>query len=109
MTVYILNSPILTSFGRYVYRPISVEEARSILLAEGFVSAVGHEGTANLLSNLLGVSIPANRIAITMKPGDKALVFQLLHRLPEGRVLSVEELKAVPYRLGLLEMLGEEV
>jgi hypothetical protein len=106
MTVYILNSPILTSFGRYTYRPISVDEARSIL-AEGFISAIGHEATANFLSNLLGINIPTNRVNITMKPGDKALVFQVLTRLPEGRVLSVEELQAVPYRLGLLEMEGE--
>jgi hypothetical protein len=108
MTVYVLNSPVLTSFGRYVYRPITVDEAR-MLLAEGFISAIGHEATANFISQILGVSIPVNRIAITMKPGDKALVFQLLQRLPEGRVLSFEELQAVPYRLGLLEMLGEEV
>jgi hypothetical protein len=42
-----------------------------------------------------------------MHPGDKAIVFQVLQRLPEGKVLSEEELKAVPYRLGLLEMEGE--
>jgi len=107
MTIYILNSPILTSFGRYVYRPITVDEARSLLLAEGFISAVGHEATANFISQILGVSIPANRVSVAMKPGDKALVFQLLTRLPEGKILSFEELQAVPYRLGLLEMLGE--
>jgi hypothetical protein len=108
MTVYILNSPILTSFGRYTYRPISIDEAR-MLLAEGFISAIGHEATANFISQILGINVPVNRIAISMRPGDKALVFQLLQRLPEGRVLSFEELQAVPYRLGLLEMLVEEV
>ena len=106
MTVYILNSPILTSYGRYVYRPIDIKEAKA-LLSDGFVSAIGHEATAQLLSRLLDVTIPANRVMVTMKPGDKALVFQLLVRLPEGKVLSEEELRAVPFRLGLLEMTGE--
>ena len=102
MTVYVLNSPILTSFGRYSYRPISTEEARK-LLANGFVSAIGHESTAQFISRILGIPIPVNRVAINMARGDKALVFQVLVRLPEGRILSEEELRIIPYRLGLLE------
>jgi hypothetical protein len=104
--LYVLNSPILTSFGTFVYRPLSLAEAIN-LLKQGFVSAVGHEATASFLSQLTGVQIPVNRIQIQMKPGDSAIVFQVLTRLPEGKVLSEEELKAVPYRLGILTMEGE--
>jgi hypothetical protein len=104
--LYVLNSPILTSFGSYRYKPISLREAVE-LLKQGFVSAVGHEATASFLSQLTGITIPVNRVQIQMKPRDKAIVFQVLQRLPEGKVLSEEELKAVPYRLGLLTMEDE--
>jgi len=99
---YILNSPVLTSYGRYSFYPLEVEEARQILSTQPFVSAVGHEGTAKVLSQLLGVSVPVNRIRIRMKKGDRAIVFRVLVRLPEGKVLSSEELSQIPYELGLL-------
>jgi len=101
--LYILNSPVLTNFGIFTYKPISLSEAIE-QLKQGFVSAVGHEATANFLTQITGIQIPVNRVQIQMKPGDRAIVFQVLTRLPEGKVLSFEELKAVPYRLGLLTM-----
>jgi hypothetical protein len=76
-------------------------EARK-LVSQPFVSAVGHEGTARFLSLLLLKEIPTNRTKIQMKPGDTALVIQILTRLPEGRVLNLEELFTTPYLLGLL-------
>jgi len=52
MTTYILNSPILTGFGEWCYSgPISIDQAKR-LLDKGFVSAIGHQGTAELLSAL---------------------------------------------------------
>jgi len=101
-TVYILNTPVLTDWGEYVFRPISVDEALE-LLEGGFVSAVGHEGTAQVLSQLLGVKVPVSRIQIRMNVGDKALVFRILTRLPEGKILTEEELKKLPWTIGLLE------
>jgi len=81
--------------GRTVkVRPISLEEAKS-LLREGYISAVGHESTARVMSALLGVDIPPNRVSITLGPGDRALVFQLSVRLAEGQVLSQEEVMAL--------------
>jgi hypothetical protein len=38
-----------------------------------------------------------------MAPGDAALVLRLRARLPEGAVLTAEEMAAVPYELGWLE------
>lgn len=103
MTIYVLNAPIITAWGEYKFSPISVEDARE-LLAGGFESAVGHVATAEALTKLLGIEVPANRLQIAMETGDKALVFKLKKRLPEGVVInSVEELEEIGYDLGLLE------
>ncbi len=101
--LYILNSPIITSYGIYTYKRISKEDAISLLKNNQFVSAVGHEPTAQFLSTLFQIPIPMNRVTISMQTGDQAIVFKLLDRLPEGRVLSLEELKSIRYEIGLLE------
>ncbi|MFZ8788033.1 STIV orfB116 family protein [Thermocrinis sp.] len=75
-------------------RALTLEEAKS-LLREGFISAVGHQSTAEILSVLLGVEVPFNRTAITMRAGDALVVFQLRIRLQEGQILSAEEVKAL--------------
>jgi len=66
------------------------------------VSAVGHEATARFLSLLVGIEIPVNRVAVKMAAGDRAVVFRVLMRLPEGKVLGEEELRQVPFEFGLL-------
>ena len=40
-----------------------------------------------------------------MQPGDQALVFRLLERLPEGSVLDTEAVAATPHEFGLLTRL----
>lgn len=107
MMLYILNVPVLTDYGTFRFKKINVDEAKELLIGSGgFISAVGHEGTAQVMSELLGVEIPFNRIQVSMRVGDKALVFRLLKRLPEGTVLSREELLELPFELGLLERLA---
>ena len=61
--------------------------------AQNAVSAIGHEGTAAIISELCGFPISVNRVAITLQPGDVLLVFQLLTRLPEGKVLTAQEVQ----------------
>jgi hypothetical protein len=56
---------------------------------------VGHESTAQVLTLLTGVETPVNRVAITLSPGDRVIIFQLLKRLPEGAVLTREEVLAL--------------
>lgn len=103
--IYILNAPIITAHGLYRYSPVSAEAASAMIEDADFVSAVGHVGTAEVLSAVLGMTIPASRVNVTMEPGDTAVVFRLLQRLPEGAVLSAEELAQLPYELGILERL----
>jgi len=73
-------------------RKVSLDEVKSVL-SNGFVSAVGHPSTASVLSRILGMEVPANRISIQLQPGDTLVVFQLaLSRLPLGKELTEEEI-----------------
>jgi hypothetical protein len=65
---------------------------------DNVISAVGHQATADFMSSLLGIEVPVNRIAITLKPGDEVYVLQLMTRLPEGKILSQEELSQIKYK-----------
>jgi len=78
--------------------------AREWLMSGDFVSAVGHEGTAALLSALTGVHIPVERRQIILQPRDEILVVQVLTRLPEGRVLSSDEMQQL-WREGKVQLL----
>lgn len=103
----IFNSSALTDFGSFEYRQIVPEEARAILSAfQGkggtFRSAIGHEGTAKILSRILGVNIPYNRISFSQEAGEVVLVFKLKGRVGEGVVLTDEQIERVGYEFGLL-------
>ena len=102
MTIYVLNTPILTDWGTYIFTPLSLGEVIKKLRSYPFVSAIGHEGTANLLFRLTGMPTPVSRVPIKMAVGDTAIVFRLLNRLPEGKILSEDELKQLPYEFGIL-------
>jgi len=72
----------------------SEDEVRRILSSQ-FVSAIGHEATAKIVTSRIGVSVQVNRISIQLKPSDILVVFQLLTRLPEGKILTEDEMKQV--------------
>jgi len=76
-------------------RPLALEEVKETLRSVSFTSAVGHESTAAILSLLTGVEIPVNRIAINLSKEDRLIVFQLGVRLPEGAVLTADEVLAL--------------
>lgn len=103
--LYLLNSPVLSSFGVYKFIKISPEKARK-LIKGGFKSAIGHSATGEILSRILDVPVPVNRIKIRMKKGDRAIVFRLKERLPEGHVITRDEIKKYGFELSLLIKLG---
>ena len=102
---YLLNTPVLTTYGDYRFEgPLALEAARAFA-AQGAQSAIGHAGSADFLSQCLGVAVPCQREAIRMQPGDRALVLRLLQRQPEGVLLDAEALAKTPHEFGLLTRL----
>lgn len=105
MTHYLINSPILTSYGHWEFSgPLSIQQALEWTSSD-FVSAIGHLDSALFLKGILNIDIPVNRIQIDMQPSDEALVLRLLQRIPEGKVLDLQELMIIPFELGLLKRL----
>ncbi|MEM4458355.1 MAG: YddF family protein [Candidatus Caldarchaeum sp.] len=99
---YLLNTPgiFLDESLRVAVirvRRISAEDARRILLTNGYVSAIGHEGTAQVLTQLLAIDVPMQRIQVKLNRGDSVVAFVLKTRLPEGKVLTADELRRLPY------------
>lgn len=88
------------------FKEVNLDTIKEILNSEEWMSAVGHSQTAQLLSELLEKDIPTNRISLQLKPGDKALVFQLGTRIPEGTILSKEEIMSLPTKWILAEVVG---
>jgi len=77
--------------------PTNIENVRRIVAkAESIESYIGHEATAQLLTQLLGVTIPANRSEYSPEVGDIAVVVRLKKRLEKPgdiREVKVEDLE----------------
>jgi hypothetical protein len=122
--VILLNTSIITTYGSYRYEPLSLDEARKVVTeqlcncydlgtciycggsgivkVEAFESAIGHQATAEVLSELLGVKVDVNRINYEQGVGDLAVVFKLRGRIQEGTILSRADIDAIGYDFGLL-------
>ena len=84
-------------------KQITLEDVKKLLSTSEWRSAIGHESTAHFLTQILEINVPFERVAIKLNRNDKVIVFQLLSRLPEGKVLSPEELKTIHYKFFLVE------
>lgn len=111
MLLAILNTSIITAYGNFSYTPISLDDAKLLVYNaqdptigpdEGILSAVGHQSTSEILSELLETEIPVNRIQFAQEVGQSAIVFKLKGRAPEGVILSREEIESIGYEFGLL-------
>ena len=111
MTIYLANAfslSMLTSPGTLtVSMPTDLDDVKRVL-SNGFTSVVGHDATAKIISSQLGVPVSVNRVSVQLVPGDILVVFQLLTRLPEGKILTEQEMKQVQARWYLVTVQGGE-
>jgi hypothetical protein len=97
MKLALLNTTIATVDGTFQVRTIDLETAKNLAQSNELLSAVGHESTAQIMSELLGVNVPVNRIQFAQELGQVALVFKLKGRAPEGVILNREEIEKIGY------------
>lgn len=111
MKLAILNTSIVTADGAFERHSLTLDQAKQFvgeaLATDGIDSAVGHAATAEILSKLLEVPIPANRQQFAQLEGQAAIVFQLNGRIPEGAVLGIDEIEAIGYSFKLLVRLPD--
>jgi hypothetical protein len=60
--------------GAIVQEVLGIGEARRIL-EKGFISAVESGEVAEILSKILGISVPVRFEKINLEPGDEAMIF----------------------------------
>ena len=111
MKLALLNTSILTAFGTFQYQPVSLKDAQLVAYNavepmigpdDGIISAIGHESTAAVLTDLLEMPIAMNRIQFEQEVNQSALVFKLKGRAPEGVILTREQIEGIGYEFGLL-------
>lgn len=103
--ILLLNAAIMTANGTFRLSNIALEDVKNMLTEENIMSAIGHNATADIMSELIGVNIPANRIQARQESGQKAIIFKLLKRPEEGKILNKEEIEEIGYEFLLLERL----
>ena len=97
-SIQMLDGDATVSFAR-----ISAEEATQIL-SYGFTSAIGHPDTANVVSGLLRVPVPVNRISVKLSKDDVLIVAQYIGpRLPEGATELPSGARIEFYRVSLVK------
>ena len=109
MTVYLANAfslSMITPPSTLSVIEVSDDNVKRIV-ASGFVSTIGHEATAKIVSSRLGISVQVNRVSVQLRPGDLLVVFQLLKRLDEGKVLTEDEMKQVQAKWYVVSVLTQ--
>ena len=112
MTV-LLNTSILTAEGTFQLKKVTLENVLMGIDSDGgpdsVLSAIGHESTAQILTELLGFEVPVNRIQFEQKEGEVAYVFKLRGRPAEGKILTREEIEAIGYDFFILVRLKNDL
>jgi hypothetical protein len=101
--LYLMSTTIIPAGAEGLWRvkSISLDEARLIFEAAEWhselTSAIGHASTAEVMSELLGHTVQANRLNVCPLVGDEFLCFKLKQRPPEGAILDRNQLEKLGY------------
>lgn len=105
LPVGLFNGTVATTNGLYRISDIDLNCAKEFLKQNGYISAIGHDATAEIMSELLGYHIPMNRIQFQQEVGQIAIVFKLNKRPPEGEILNRKQVEEIGYKLKIMERL----
>ena len=94
----------MTTDGLYSLQTFSLEAAKWLCEnnRDNILSAIGHQSTADIMSALLEIVIPVNRIQFSQQIGQDALVFKLRGRPPEGKILTIAEMNEIGFDFQLM-------
>ena len=97
--LYLFNITIMPNEGTFTNRKVTEDEVRQILQRHSnqFMSAIGHQATADAFNSLFSVGVEVNRIPATMAEGDEAIALKIVGRLPEGQILTTKELNKIGF------------
>jgi len=101
-TTYLFNTTIIPNTGIFNVEKISEEQVKNLTKNE-FTSAIGHESTAKVFSILLEKEVSVNRIHAELGCLDKAVCLKIKGRLPEGKILTIDDIKEIGYEFFLIE------
>ncbi|CAL7896322.1 STIV orfB116 family protein [Fusobacterium necrophorum] len=104
----LLNTSICTTCGTYKLVDLTLEQAKELVAEnkDNLLSAIGHDSTAEIMSEILEVPVLVNRIQFTQEAESKALVFKILGRAKEGQILDRAAVEEIGYKFQLLERLN---
>lgn len=98
MKIVFFNCSIMTAEGIFIKKKVSLNTVKELISKSDIIeSAIGHESTAQILSELTGIDIPVNRVKYIQQPDEIAVVFQLRSRPNEGKILTREEIEETGY------------
>lgn len=86
------------------FAPLSLADAREILVTNGFEQAVGHPATCTVLSARLGLDIQPERANVRLTGGELLIVANVvIPRLNEGQVLTQAQVEECPIVFWMIE------
>jgi hypothetical protein len=92
--------------GSIEFHNHDVNHIKQILGNRNWVSVVGHQDTANLLSGMLGTEVAFNRQSLKLAQGDQLIVAQYSGaRLPEGATELPEGATVKWFMLSLVDII----
>ena len=112
--LYLMSTTIIPSGAEGLWRVkgVSLDKARLLFDAADWhnelISAVGHASTAEVMSELLGDKVEANRLNVCPQVGDEFLCFKLKKRPPEGAILNRAQLEELGYEWVLMRYIDAD-
>ncbi len=103
--IALFNGTIATTNGLYRIDDISIPEAKALIDTHGFISAIGHESTAQIMSDVFEQDIKMSRIQFRQQIGQLAIVFKLNKRPAEGSILVRDEIERIGYTFKIMRRL----